>query len=71
MMSSNNTGHPGAINAPMPRAPQMPEESESTPRDLSILETLVDLPVAEHLAIYDELHTQLSADLGTTSQEQW
>lgn len=70
-MSSNNTGHPDAAKTPMPRAPQLAEDPENTTTDLSILESLAEIPVAEHLAIYDQLHTQLSADLGTTSQEQW
>ncbi|PQZ88640.1 hypothetical protein CQ018_16775 [Arthrobacter sp. MYb227] len=71
MMSSNNIPRPGATHAPVPCAPQTASGSEGTPTDLGILETLAELPVAEHLAIYEELHTQLSADLGTTSQEQW
>ena len=70
-MSSKNTGHLSAANTPMPRAPQLAEEPENTAADLGILESLAEIPVAEHLVIYDQLHTKLSADLGTTSQEQW
>lgn len=71
MMSSNhtplpNSGHGAAIPGPRPASPA---ESRASTTDLEVLETLASTPVAEHLAIFEELQASLTADLDATSQE--
>lgn len=73
MMSTNNSPNPGAFARPVPAAPQATHggDDPDTTTDLDVLDSLAGLPVAQHLAVYEELHGRLSADLGSTSQEQW
>ena len=71
-MSNNHTppanNGPGAP-APGPR-PAAPAESHQSTTDLGVLETLAAAPVAEHLAIFEDLQASLTADLDATSLEQ-
>ena len=72
MMSSNHTPLPNigpgaAVPGPRPAAPA---ESLASTTDLEVLETLASTPVAEHLAIFEDLLASLTADLDATSQEQ-
>jgi hypothetical protein len=72
MMSSNhtppsNSGPSAAVPGP-PRT--VPSESGRSTTDLAVLETLGSTPVAEHLAIFEDLQASLTADLDATSQEQ-
>lgn len=71
MMSIYNTPGPAGSARPVPgrQTGGNGREDLSSGVDLGILDSLAALPVAEHLAIYEELHSQLSADLGSTSQE--
>ncbi|GAA1498896.1 hypothetical protein GCM10009628_39010 [Paeniglutamicibacter kerguelensis] len=73
MMSTNNSPNPGDFARPVPAPPQGSYKGDDagTTTSLDVLESLAGLPVAQHLAIYEDLHGQLSADLGSTSQEQW
>ena len=73
MMSTNNSPNPGDFARPVQAAAQTTQavDDQGSTADLDVLESLAGLPVAQHLAIYEELHGQLSADLGSTSQEQW
>lgn len=63
MMSATN-------NTPTPGDSARVSAQPAPGTDLGVLETLAELPVSEHLAIYEQLHDRLSADLGSTSQEQ-
>lgn len=73
MISTKNTPSPGdfarpaAAETPAPTAGGEPGPTAS----LEVLESLAGMPVADHLSVYEELHERLSADLGSTSQEQW
>ncbi len=72
MMSSNHTPLPNigpgaAVPGPRPGAPS---DSRASTTDLEVLETLASTPVAEHLAIFEDLLASLTADLDATSQEQ-
>ena len=73
MSTPNNLPTPAdsAGGIPGPPAPVNALGEPSATTDLGVLDTLAELPVAEHLAIYEELHGRLTADLGSTSQEQW
>ena len=66
-MSNNHT--PPASNVPGPRPVGGAESIRST-TDLGVLETLAATPVAEHLAIFEDLQASLTADLDATSVEQ-
>ncbi len=69
MMSNDHT--PPASSAPVPGPrPVSPPETRQGTTDLDILETLAEVPVAEHLAIFETLQASLAADLDSTSQEQ-
>lgn len=72
-MSINNPPPPEVrvpgVPAPKPGAGPGPKRAAPT-TDLEILETLAQKPVAEHLAIFDQLQASLAADLESTSQEQ-
>ncbi|MBV1780486.1 hypothetical protein KRR55_15320 [Paeniglutamicibacter sp. ABSL32-1] len=71
-MSNNHTppdnDGPGAP-VPGPR-PAASTESGRPTTDLGVLETLASTPVAEHLAIFEDLQASLTADLDATSLEQ-
>ena len=73
MMSTNSTPSPGDFARPAPaEAPDPTAGGNPGPTaSLEVLESLAGMPVADHLSVYEELHGRLSADLGTTSQEQW
>ncbi|MFL4476482.1 hypothetical protein ACIPVK_21000 [Paeniglutamicibacter sp. MACA_103] len=71
MMSNNHTppendGRGTAVPTPRPAAPA---DSRRPTTDLGVLETLADTPVADHLAIFEDLQSSLTADLDATSQE--
>ncbi len=72
-MSSNNQQPPEVrvpgVPGPKPGAGSKPQGAAQT-TDLEILESLAQRPVAEHLAIFDQLQAALAADLDSTSQEQ-
>ncbi|MDQ0095403.1 hypothetical protein J2T21_003302 [Paeniglutamicibacter psychrophenolicus] len=68
MMSNNHT--PPASTAPVPGPrPASPPETARETTGLDVLETLAEVPVAEHLAIFETLQASLAADLESTSQE--
>lgn len=69
MMSNNHTPPAGSVPVPGPRPASPPETARET-TDLEILETLAEIPVADHLAIFETLQASLAADLDSTSQEQ-
>lgn len=71
-MSINSPQPPEAripgVPGPKPVAGQETKRAAKT-TDLEILGTLAGKPVAEHLAIFDQLQASLAADLESTSQE--
>lgn len=73
MSTTENTPNPADFACGVPGPPNAASATGDPGKatDLGVLETLAELPVSEHLAIYEELHGRLTADLGSTSQEQW
>lgn len=68
MTSNNHTPPANSVPVPGPR-PASPPETAGATTDLDVLETLAEVPVAEHLAIFETLQASLAADLDSTSQE--
>lgn len=71
-MSNPNTTplpHGPGTAVPEPLRAASAETREPT-TDLGVLETLAAAPVAEHLAIFEDLHASLLIDLDATSQGQ-
>lgn len=56
----------GPVPGPRPAAPLNPQAPST---DLDVLETLAERPVAEHLAVFEELQASLTADLDSTSKD--
>lgn len=74
MSNDQNTPVSGPTSAvpvpvPGPRPTDRTDEASRESTSLEVLETLAELPVAEHLALFEQLQASLAADLDSTAQE--
>lgn len=70
MSNDQNTPVSGPSSAvPGPRPTDRTDEASRESTSLEVLETLAELPVAEHLALFEQLQASLAADLESTAQE--
>ncbi len=72
MSNNQNTpvsGPTSAVPVPGPRPTDRTDEASHESTSLEVLETLAELPVTEHLALFEQLQASLAADLDSTAQE--